>query len=191
MDRHTRTESIISDHVFYSMAGAMIPIPLVDIGAVAAVQLSMIRGLAETYDVKYDQERSKAIVASLVGASLPKIVASVFKVVPGIGTLVGGVAQIILSGAATYALGNVFRTHFEREGHFENFNAEDLSALYHEYFDKGKQVAETIRELLNPSDRRSVPGLAKTLERLERLRESEAISEVEFDRLKRAALDRV
>ena len=45
MDRQTRTDSIISDHVFYSMAGALIPIPLIDIGAVAAVQFSMIRAI--------------------------------------------------------------------------------------------------------------------------------------------------
>ena len=56
-------------------------------------------------------------------------------------------------------------------------------------FEKGKQVAETMREFMNPEGRRSVPGLAKTLERLERLKASGAISNAEFERLKRAAFD--
>jgi uncharacterized protein (DUF697 family) len=189
MNQLARSDALISDHVVYSMAAAMIPIPLVDVGAVAAVQLDLIQGLAECYEVKYERERGKAIISSLVGAGLPRIGASAFKVIPGLGTLIGGVAQVVLSGAATYAVGNVFRIHFQREGRFDDFDADSLRSLYREYFEKGKEVAESLRECLDPKDEGGVEALTRTLRRLERLRESGAITEEEFGRLKEAALE--
>jgi uncharacterized protein (DUF697 family) len=189
MNKSARSEALISDHVVYSMAAAMIPIPLVDVGAVAAVQLDLIQGLAECYDVKYDRERGKAIISSLVGASLPRIGASAFKVIPGVGTLIGGLAQVVLSGASTHAIGNVFRIHFQRDGRFENFDAENLRSLYREYFEKGKEVAESLRDCLEPQSQNRVESISRTIQRLERLRETGAITEEEFATLKATALD--
>jgi uncharacterized protein (DUF697 family) len=191
MDREARCDVLISDHVVYSMAAALIPIPIVDVGAVAAVQLDLIQGLAECYDVKYDRERGKAIISSLVGASLPKLGASAFKIVPGLGTLIGGAAQVVLSGASTYAIGNVFQSHFDREGKLEDLDTEDVASLYRQYFEKGKEVAESLRSFLEPKEQGSVEGVARTLDRLERLRATGAITAEEFEILKSAAVDEV
>ena len=69
MESKGRAEAIIADHVIYSMLAAAIPVPVADIAAVTAVQLDMVRGLAEHYSIKYEVERGKAIVLSLAGAS--------------------------------------------------------------------------------------------------------------------------
>ena len=83
-------DAIIRDHVVYSMTAAVVPIPLVDIGGVAAIQLRLIKDLADTYGVAYDGPSSTALVSSLVGASLARMGASAAKAIPGIGWFVGG-----------------------------------------------------------------------------------------------------
>ena len=44
-------EKIITDHVGFSMIAGAIPIPVLDILAVSAIQLDMIRQLAKKYEI--------------------------------------------------------------------------------------------------------------------------------------------
>ena len=52
----------------------------------------------------------------------------------------------VFSGASTYALGEVFREHFETGGTFLDFDPGRLKKYYQEKFEKGKKVAQEIRE---------------------------------------------
>ena len=68
------------------------------------------------------------------------------KIIPGIGTVVGGMTMAVLSGASTYALGEVFKKHFETGGTFLDFDIDRLTKMYKEKFEKGKKVAEEIKK---------------------------------------------
>jgi uncharacterized protein (DUF697 family) len=143
-ERNHHAETIIRNHVLWSMgASFMIPIPVADIFAVGALQLDMIRQLCRVYNIDFAETQGKAVVTALTSSTLAKAGARSFiKIIPGIGQLVGGVATSVFNGASTYALGEVFKKHFDTGGTILDFDVERLKKFYHEKFEKGKKVAE-------------------------------------------------
>ena len=109
-ERSKHADSIIRNHMIWSMGmSVVIPLPVADVLAVSAVQLDMIRQLCKVYEKDFSDTSGKAIVTALTSSTLAKAGArSVIKLIPGIGTIIGGVAVSILNGASTYALGEVF-----------------------------------------------------------------------------------
>ena len=97
----------------------MVPIPLIDIAAVTAVQIDMLRQIATVYGANYDASKGKAFASALAGSTFARIGASVVKALPGIGTVVGGVSMSVLSGASTYAVGTVAIGVFESGGRLD------------------------------------------------------------------------
>ncbi len=147
-ERNKHAETIIRNHILWSMgASFLIPIPVADIFAVSALQLDMIRQLCRVYNVDFAETQGKAVVTSLTSSTLAKVGArSLIKIIPGIGQLVGGVATSIFNGASTYALGEVFKKHFESGGTILDFDTERLKKFYQEKFEKGKKVAEQLKK---------------------------------------------
>ena len=113
MSTQQRADQLISHHVAGAAAAAAIPIPLVDLVAVTAVQLAMVKKLARLYGGRVDIDAAGAVGVGLFGALLPRVVASALKILPGIGTLGGAAAQCALSGATTWALAQSFRDRLE------------------------------------------------------------------------------
>ena len=146
-ERSKHADSIIKTHILFSMGAGIIPIPVVDVFAVSAAQLDMIRQLTRVYDIDFAETQGKAIVSSLTTATLARVGAgSLAKLIPVIGTVVGGITNSILAGASTYALGEVFKVHFETGGTILDFDMDRLKKKYKEKFEKGKKVAEDLRE---------------------------------------------
>ncbi len=137
--------SIIRNHIVWSMGAGLIPLPIADIAAVSAVQLDMVKQMSRVYDVNFDEMQGKTLITTLVGSSMARVAASAVKLIPGIGSLVGSVAMPVLSGASTFALGQVFKQHFETGGTFLDFDVDRLRKYYTEQFEKGKKVAEDIK----------------------------------------------
>lgn len=146
-DPGKRAERTVRNHVMWSMGAGFIPFPVADFLAVAAVQLDMIRGISNIYNVDFKETEGKALITSLTGSGLSRVGANALvKMIPGVGSLIGGVSMSILSGASTYALGQVFKKHFETGGTFLDFDTSRFKNYYEEQFEKGKKVAEDIRE---------------------------------------------
>lgn len=143
-DKSKHADTVIRNHVIWSMgASFLIPIPIADVFAVSALQLDMIRQLSRVYDIDFAESQGKAIITSLTSSTLARAGArSLVKLVPGIGTLIGGVTVSIFNGASTYALGEVFKRHFDSGGTILDFDTERLRKLYKEKFEKGKKVAQ-------------------------------------------------
>ncbi len=144
-DLNQRAETAIRSHVVWSMGAGFIPIPVADFVAVAAVQLDMIRTISNIYGVDFKETEGKALVTSLTGSGLSRLGANaLIKMIPGIGTLFGGLS--IVSGASTYALGQVFKTHFSVGGTFLDFDTDRFQRYYDEQFEKGKTMAKDIQK---------------------------------------------
>ena len=109
MHRDARADELIREHVAGSVAAAAIPIPLIDLVAVTAVQLSLLRKLGRLYGANVGIGLQGAAAVGLLGAALPRVAASALKILPGVGWIGGTAAQAALSGAATWALGNALR----------------------------------------------------------------------------------
>lgn len=146
-DFNERAESAIRNHVIWSMGAGFIPIPVADFVAVAAVQLDMIRTLSNVYGIDFKETEGKALVTSLTGSGLSRMGANaLIKMIPGVGSFFGGLSMSVVSGASTYALGQVFKTHFSVGGTFLDFDTNRFQRYYDEQFEKGKTVAKNYQE---------------------------------------------
>lgn len=207
-DKAKHADTVIRNHVIWSMGAGFIPILIADIFAVSALQLDMIRQLCRVYDIDFSETQGKAIVTSLTSSTLARIGAgSLTKIIPGIGSLLGGVTVSVFAGASTYALGEVFKKHFESGGTILDFDPARLRKYYKEKFEKGKAVAkewqkeakdtveEVVEEVKEEATASTPPPAAKEesnpnqviekLKELGQLREQGIISEQEFDEMKK------
>lgn len=139
----THADTIIRNHVVWSMGAGMIPVLIADIFAVSAIQLDMIRQMSKIFDLEFNELQGKAIVTSLTSSALARLAAgSVVKMIPGIGSLIGGATVSAFAGASTYALGEVFKKHFESGGTILDFDPDRVRQLYKEKFEKGKDIVK-------------------------------------------------
>lgn len=146
-ERIESADKIIRNHIVWSMGAGLIPVPIADFFAVSAIQLDMVRQMCKLYDVDFKETEGKAVISSMTGSGLARLGARVaIKFIPGIGSVVGGVTMAVLSGASSYALGEVFKKHFETGGTFLDFDMDRLTKMYKEKFEKGKKVAEKIKK---------------------------------------------
>jgi uncharacterized protein (DUF697 family) len=142
-----RAETIVRTHVLWAMGAGFIPLPVADALAVAAVQLDMIRQMSGLYGIAFAETQGKAIISSLAGSALSRLGANaLIKAIPIVGTFIGGASMAAVSGASTYAVGQVFKRHFEIGGSFVDFDTSRFKKFYDEQFDKGKSVAEDLKK---------------------------------------------
>ena len=189
---------IIKNHMLWSMGAGFIPIPIVDFFAVGYLQLDMIRQLSKIYDIDFSETEGKAIITSLTTAGLAKVgAARAVKFIPVVGSVLGGVALSILSGASTYAVGHVFKKHFEAGGTFLDFDLNKLKKSYKDLFEKGKKVAkemneeqERMRKAAEDNidiEKKTKAGkdLIEELKELNKLKEDGIITDEEFAEMKK------
>lgn len=142
-NKEIQADNIIRNHVIWSMGAGFIPVLIADIFAVSALQLDMIRQLCRVYDVDFQETQGKALVTSLTSTTLARLGArGLIKLIPGIGSLIGGATVSAFAGTSTYALGEVFKKHFESGGTILDFDPDRLRKYYREKFEKGKTVVK-------------------------------------------------
>ncbi len=145
-NNNQRAETVVRSHVLWAMGAGFIPLPVADALAVAAVQLDMVRQMSGIYGLPFAETQGKAIISALAGATLSRLGASaLIKAIPVVGSFIGGASMAAVSGASTYALGQVFKRHFEAGGTFMDFDTSRFKKFYEEQFEKGKQAAEDIK----------------------------------------------
>jgi uncharacterized protein (DUF697 family) len=137
--------------MWMSAGAGLIPIPWVDLTAIAGVQLKVLAELSKIYDVPFRKNCGKAAIASLTSFLLPHAMAfgavgSLIKLIPIVGTVPGAVWQSMISGAYTWALGNVFIQHFESGGTFLDFDGEKVREYFQAQFEEGRKMAASMEK---------------------------------------------
>lgn len=174
-------ERIIRSHVIWAIGGGLLPVPLLDIAAVTLIQLDMMKQLARLYGAEYSETSGKAWVSALTGSLGSRIAANALKLIPGFGSVVGGVTMAALSGASTYAIGEVARQHFATGRAMSDLDVEAAKAKYEQELEKGKKVA---KDLQKPEARE----VYEKLEKLAELRTKGVITEADFEAQKQRLL---
>ena len=184
--RKARAERVIKKHVLWSTGAGLIPIPVADLAAVTAVQVSMLEELAVIYGVQYSESVLKSFITALTGGMAARLGASALKAIPGLGSVIGGVSMSVMSGASTYAVGQVARRKFEES---EDLGAVDLGKAKQDY----KQAYEEGKEFVSSLEKDDKDGAGKDtvskLERLAQLRDKGVLSEAEFQEQKKKLLE--
>ena len=180
------SNSIIQNHMVWSMGAGFIPVPIVDLFAVSAIQLDMIRQMCKVYDIDFKETEGKALITALTGSGLARLGARVVKFIPGVGSVLGGMTMAVLSGGSTYALGEVFKKHFETGGTFLDFDPGRLKKYYDEKFEKGKDFASKIqKEKKNADEKQVVNDSVTQLTNLAKMKEDGILTAEEFETMKK------
>src|SRR6266481_1912213 len=97
-------ESLVRENVLWAAGGGLIPVPVLDIVAITAVELKMLKELAALYEVPFREDQVKSILFSLAaGLGAPAVGAaittSLLKSIPLVGSLSGLVAVPTVAAA--------------------------------------------------------------------------------------------
>jgi uncharacterized protein (DUF697 family) len=147
-ERIEGARGIVRKNVMWAMGAGVIPLPVVDVAAISAVQLKMLRQLGTHYDVAFREHRVKSLVGSLIGGlgsfGLGALaVMSLSKLIPVVGQAAGSIALPIAGGAVTHALGQVFIQHFETGGTFFTFDPEAMREHFRSEFAAAKETVKS------------------------------------------------
>lgn len=200
--RRESADMVIRNHIMWSMGAGFIPVPIADIFAVTAVQLDMVRQMCKLYDIDFKETEGKALITTLTGTGLARIGSkALVKLIPGVGSYIGGVSLAIFSGASTYALGEVFKKHFETGGTFLDFDPARLTKFYQEKFEKGQKVAKDLKvkqeqerqaaaevveqQMADTAAADSKGDVLARIKELAKLKDAGVITEAEFSALKK------
>ena len=150
LERRSRAENLIKNHVMAAGALSIVPLPLLDIAAITVVQLRMIQKLATMYGKTFSESLVRNTIAGLAGGVVGHgagvlAALSLAKVIPGPGSLFGMVSLPLVVGASTYAVGRVYLRHFEEGGSIYDITVENVKGYYNEQLEKGKRVAEAAK----------------------------------------------
>ena len=166
------------------MGGGLILVPLFDIAAVTAIQTDMLKELSELYEADFSRATGKRFVSALTGSTFVRLGASLFKVVPGVGTILGGVSMSVMSGASTYAVGQVAKGAFGSENSLGGIDLDWAKEEYKKAFDKGK-------DFVSQAQKTGSKDTYESLAKLGKLRDDEVITDEEFEEQRRKLLERV
>jgi uncharacterized protein (DUF697 family) len=180
-------ERIIKMHTAWSVGAGFVPLPWLDILAVAVVQLDMLKQLCRIYNKNYSESSGKAMLSTVTGSSLARFGASFIKAIPGLGTVLGGISMPVLAGASTYAIGQAVVRHLESGGNFLDFDLGEIKKWYAEHLKKGKDVAMHMYKKQKKSSKAAMA--VKELEELVKMRDEGVITEEEFQLKKKNLLE--
>jgi len=141
-------EELVRKYSFGSLAVGLVPLPLLDLAALTAVQLHMLSRLARRFEVEFSEQRARSFIWSLVGAGgatgFRGILMTFIKALPGPHRLAKVVTTGVFGSAATFAIGKVFIQHFESGGTFLTFDPEKVRAYYAEQYKHGVALAKSV-----------------------------------------------
>jgi predicted flap endonuclease-1-like 5' DNA nuclease len=141
-DRRAQAEAIVERRAAWAFACGLLPVPLIDVAALALIQARMVEELAALYELPSTRVRAEAYVSALVGSYASTML--------GLGQTRYGLAAVRLLGAAsmsvsgasiTYLLGRIFIREFESGRTFMDFDPASVEAISARETDVGEPAA--------------------------------------------------
>ena len=145
-----QSRKLVKDYMWWSMGAGLIPVPIIDVVVITAVQLKMVSKLADHYNITFSKEIAKTTIISLAAtisaSTISKgVMTSAIKTVPLIGGLTAPFIMPTVSAAVTYAIGIVFIHHFETGGTFLDFDPEKTKDFFKTQFEEGLKTSKSRR----------------------------------------------
>jgi uncharacterized protein (DUF697 family) len=115
--RHALARKIVERHRTFAAVGGLLPLPIITVAGIAAINLRMVKQLSDLYGVPFQRDRTRAIIVGLIGGAVPTglgvtTASTLAFAMPG-PALVGLAVSAITAGAMTRGIGLVFVEHFE------------------------------------------------------------------------------
>lgn len=107
--KNTEAQKVIGAAVASAGGAAAIPIPFSDATLLVPIQLGMMAKIAHLYKIKFDRAALMAIVSTTAATQVGRATfTGLLKLVPGAGTIVGGVIGAGVATSFTYAMGQAW-----------------------------------------------------------------------------------
>jgi uncharacterized protein (DUF697 family) len=89
------------------------PVPFADAAMLVPMQVAMVAGITATYGLSFSEGFLSTLVASMVGGTAATltgraIVGGLLKLIPGVGSVVGGAISAATAAAVTSAFGETY-----------------------------------------------------------------------------------
>jgi uncharacterized protein (DUF697 family) len=166
-NREEGGQAIVTTHVVASMSLGLLPIPLFDIVALTGAQLNMLGSLSRHYEVEFKEKIAKAALNSLITGATPTLTvmgfSSILKIIPGVGSVAGGVSISVLSGAMIHASGQVFIRHFEAGGTLDDFDSKEWLDYFKEQLERSKAYVKGKYDQSKSSIGKGIDGIKDKL----------------------------
>lgn len=144
------TNGLIKSHVIAAMGLGFVPVPILDMVSIVAVQINLVRKLGEAYGVPFKENAVRGTILALIGGVLPAglgmSAASLLKFIPGLGSVSGAAGVVVLAGALTYAVGAVFDRHLASGGTLLDLDVANMRGLFRKKLEEGKTVAADLQK---------------------------------------------
>lgn len=135
-DKEPMALEIVKRHSLYAAAVGLVPIPLVNLAGVVALEVKMLKELADYYQIPFRDDAGKSIVSSLIGGigatNIGYGAVGFMKGVPLVGAVLSAITLPVSAGALTWAVGKVFIMHFESGGTLLDFDPDKVRAYFAE-----------------------------------------------------------
>lgn len=123
--RLAEARNLTRRYVLMATGLALFPLPVVDIAAVAAIQIKLVHDLARLYELPFESKIAKPLFMSLLSCGAVSFggiaLMSLGMSVPGLNTLVGAGFSGSMAGI-TLATSEIFIRHFEAGGTLADFD---------------------------------------------------------------------
>jgi uncharacterized protein (DUF697 family) len=115
--RRALAHRIVNRHRNYAAVGGLVPLPVVSIASLTAINMRMVKTLSDLYGVPFQRDRTRSLLVGIVGGAVPAGLGSatastLMFIAPG-GLLVGMGVSAITAAALTRGIGMVFVEGFE------------------------------------------------------------------------------
>jgi uncharacterized protein (DUF697 family) len=115
--RRALARKIVERHRNYAGLSGLLPLPIVTVTGITAINLRMVKQLSDLYGVPFQRDRARAIIVGLIGGAASTglgvtTAATLAFAIPG-PALVGLAVSAITAGAMTRGIGLVYVEHFE------------------------------------------------------------------------------
>ncbi len=113
-DRQQKANVIINSYTGFATTAAVIPIPVADTVAISGLQVAMVVQLGNLYGQPIGKDLAKGLLGVFLAAKVGEWLASLAKTIPGLGTVGGGIVQMVIAGSMTYSLGQAVVSVLEK-----------------------------------------------------------------------------
>lgn len=142
--RASRASAAVTQHMKLALGIGLIPVPVLDFAALAALQFRLIRSLARIYQVDFSAQLAKVAIAALVGGGGPTAASmGVRRLIGRLAgpafILAGAASTAVFAGASTFAIGRVFTLHFDSGGTLLSFDPERVRDFYTKALAEGRE----------------------------------------------------
>lgn len=144
--RRRAADNTIRHYCYWSFSAALIPVPIVDLAAMSAIQVKMIGELCALYEVPFSQERARTTISTLLASASSSTFVSLAKMIPGLGYFGVAVPLAGINVSYTYAVGKIFAQHFQSGEPLESFDPAEQKSQLAEKLREGREFAKRTKE---------------------------------------------